>query len=78
MSEKTKSILFEVVGRSKTEQVKQGQHKIIYRVSLKSRDGAHRHIITSTDSALLQQYPFGSIVSMNIGPNPQTNLPKTS
>jgi hypothetical protein len=78
MSEKTKSILFEVVGRSKTEQVKQGQHKIIYRISLKSKDGHHRHTITDTDSALLQQYPFGSIISIAIGNNPQSTLSKSS
>jgi len=72
------SILFEVVGRTKSERNVRGKHKIIYQVTLKSQDGRHKHVLTDESPELLQQYPYGSVVAIAIGRNPQTTLAKTS
>jgi len=54
--------IFEVAGRSKTERVKKGK----------------REVLTDTDSAIIEQYPFGSAINVSIGPNPQTTLKEES
>lgn len=78
MSENPRCSQFEVVGRSKTEKIVKRKRKVIYRISLKSVDNRDTHVLTDEDSALISKYPFGSIVSITVGHNPQTTLPKTS
>jgi len=70
--------IFEVAGRSKTERVKKGKREVIYRITLKSEDGRHTLVLTDTDSAIIEQYPFGSAINVSIGPNPQTTLKEES
>jgi hypothetical protein len=69
-------MVFEVVGRAKTEKVNKGKREITYRVSFKSNDGHHRLVLTDNSSAILEKYPFGSIVNVNVGQDPQTKLPE--
>jgi len=67
-------LVFEVVGRAKTEKLNKGKREIVYRVSLKSTDGSHRVILTDKNPDFIQKYPFGSTVSVKVGKDPQTIL----
>jgi hypothetical protein len=67
-------VVFEVVGRARTEKLNKGKHEIVYRVSLKSVDGLHRLTLTDKNPEFLQQYPFGSTIGVKVGKNPQTSL----
>lgn len=67
-------VVFEVVGRAKTEKLNKGKHEIVFRVSLKSTDGSHRLILTDKNPDFIQKYPFGSTVSVKVGKDPQTIL----
>ena len=69
-------VVFEVVGRAKTEKLSKGKRTILYRVSLKSVDGADRLSLTDQNPDFLQLYPFGSAITVKIGNSPQTTLKK--
>lgn len=71
-------VVFEVVGRAKTEKLNKGKHEIVYRVSLKSVDGLHRLTLTDKNPEFLQQYPFGSTIGVKIGATPQTTFTEPS
>jgi len=68
-------VLFDVVGRAKTERVnKKGNHETIFRVSLKSDNGKHRLTLTDNNPIILSTYPLGSEVPVTIGKSSQTTF----
>ena len=71
------TIIFEVVGRSKTEKLdRKGNKATIYKVILKSVDGMNKLELSSNDSGIVEKYPLKSTLAVKIGNNPQTNLAK--
>jgi hypothetical protein len=73
----TSTIIFEVVGRSKTEKLdRKGNKTTIYKVILKSVDAMNRLELSDTNSTIIEKYPLKSDIAVKIGNNPQTNLPK--
>jgi len=69
-------VVFEVVGRSKTEKIVKGKSQVVYKVALKSDNGMHSLVLSDTDSALIALYPMETKVTVKIGRNAQTNLAK--
>ena len=71
----TTTIIFEVVGRSKTEKLdRKGNKTTIYKVILKSVDGMNKLELSDHSSAIVERYPLKSTIAVKIGNNPQTNL----
>lgn len=68
-------LIFEVVGRSKTEKVtKEGNLETTYKVTMQTLDKKARVILTDAGAALLAKYPLGSNVAVNVGKSDQQNL----
>jgi hypothetical protein len=71
----TTTIIFEVVGRSKTEKLdRKGNKTTIYKILLKSVDAMNRLELSDTNSTIIEKYPLKSTIAVKIGNNPQTNL----
>jgi hypothetical protein len=67
-------LVFEVVGRSKTERVKKGGREVVFKVSLESLDGKCKLSLTDKDSKIIQQYPLESKVPVKVGVSNQRTL----
>jgi len=67
-------LVFEVVGRSKTERVKKGSREVVFKVSLESMDGKCKLSLTDKDSRIIQQYPLESRVPVKVGVSNQRTL----
>jgi hypothetical protein len=70
-------LLFEVVGRSKSEKMtKEGKREVTFKVSLKGSglNGKFKLSISDSDPALLQKYPFGGEVPVQLEACSQTTL----
>jgi len=68
-------VLFLVVGNSKTERItKEGHREVLYRVSLKSKNGKLKLSVVDASSELLVRYPIRSEVMVDIGKSTQSTL----
>ena len=67
-------LVFEVVGRSKTERVKKGGREVVFKVSLKSIDGKCKLSLADKDSRIIQAYPLESKVPVKVGVSNQRTL----
>jgi hypothetical protein len=68
-------LIFEVVGRSKSEKVtKEGNVETTYKVMMQTADKKHKFSLTDASPALLAKYPLQSDVPVSVGKSNQLNL----
>jgi flagellar hook assembly protein FlgD len=68
-------LMFEVIGRSKSEKItKEGNRETTFKVSLKSSNGKVKLTISDSEPTLIQKYPLGGEVPVQIDTCSQTTL----